>query len=320
MHRQYLVLQLLFYTVLSEWTSMIMYDVLSEDCRHNVTNKDMGDPAGDAYFNLKDVYLPLACPSCKASSRGCRTPSTFDCNNPESNGNLVVRKVSVEVLQYGTYNLCNVEDTCTYKCKTFSRHPKPGVGKQAVCGGNFQECMSAPTPGWGMSNAWDYWDYNTAVLMGSAGNTNTKNTNKTITTGNGQWFSLEAKDEGTYWRNATILKTGNAECQRVALQEQVEKNGAECFAKCSGSTNTTDPCWIRCYFDTVLGQNSNTSKTPSGGMSSKDVTNAWLKGFESDDFSQGGCPRCPETGGCPRPSIMETKDVVKSRGAPRSVV
>ena len=103
-------------------------------------------------------------------------------------------------------------------------------------------------------------------------------------------------------------------------QEQVEKNGAECFAKCSGSTNTTDPCWIRCYFDTVLGQNSNTSKTPSGGMSSKDVTNAWLKGFESDDFSQGGCPRCPETGGCPRPSIMETKDVVKSRGAPRSVV
>ena len=62
---------------------------------------------------------------------------------------------------------------------------------------------------------------------------------------------MEAKDEGTYWRNATILKTVNAECQRVA-QEQVEKNGAECFAKCSGSTNTTDPCWIRCYFDTVV--------------------------------------------------------------------
>ena len=31
------------------------YDVLQEDCRHDVKDKNLGDPAGDAYFNIKDM-------------------------------------------------------------------------------------------------------------------------------------------------------------------------------------------------------------------------------------------------------------------------
>lgn len=27
------------------WTKVTMYDVLQEDCRHNVADKDLGDPA-----------------------------------------------------------------------------------------------------------------------------------------------------------------------------------------------------------------------------------------------------------------------------------
>ena len=29
-----------------EWKTMTFYDVLQEDCRHDVANKDVGDPAG----------------------------------------------------------------------------------------------------------------------------------------------------------------------------------------------------------------------------------------------------------------------------------
>ncbi len=28
------------------WTTMTLYDVLQEDCRQNISNKDLGDPAG----------------------------------------------------------------------------------------------------------------------------------------------------------------------------------------------------------------------------------------------------------------------------------
>ena len=31
------------------WTNMTVYDVLPQDCRHTVTEKDVGNPAGDAY-------------------------------------------------------------------------------------------------------------------------------------------------------------------------------------------------------------------------------------------------------------------------------
>ena len=32
-----------------QWTTMTYYDVLQEDCRGDIANKDLGDPAGDAY-------------------------------------------------------------------------------------------------------------------------------------------------------------------------------------------------------------------------------------------------------------------------------
>jgi len=40
---------------------MALYDVLEEDCRDDLADKDLGDEAGDAFFMLKDVYvLPVA--------------------------------------------------------------------------------------------------------------------------------------------------------------------------------------------------------------------------------------------------------------------
>ena len=118
----------------AQWTKVTLYDTLEESCKNDVADKNFGDPAGDAYFQIKDMYLPFACAACKKSLRGCHaTTSTFDCDNPESAGKLVVRQVEVEVrLPFGAYNLCNTHGGCRYQCVGI---PSIGVGKERVCGG-----------------------------------------------------------------------------------------------------------------------------------------------------------------------------------------
>ena len=37
-----------------QWTTVTYYDVLQEDCRGDIANKDMGDPAGDAYCKKRE--------------------------------------------------------------------------------------------------------------------------------------------------------------------------------------------------------------------------------------------------------------------------
>lgn len=245
------------------------------------------------FFDLKDKYLPVACPACQASMGGCRGASTFDCNNVESTGDLVVRQLKVEVFgSFGNgYKLCDVwpkYPACDYEC--FSprhSHLTPGVGMEAVCGGN--NCDMAPAPTWGRRNAWDYWLYNTATLLGNAGK--------------GQWYSLATKDAGKYWRNATIVKTINQRCHSRGVDRLVTTTGKRCFEACPQPANQSSPCWVDCFFATVLGPNANSTLKPvgsqSGGMTVDDLSSAWLSGFRSDEPSAGGCPPCPPSGACP---------------------
>jgi hypothetical protein len=37
------------------WTEMTLYDVLPEDCRTSIAEKDVGDPGGDAFFNVRPL-------------------------------------------------------------------------------------------------------------------------------------------------------------------------------------------------------------------------------------------------------------------------
>lgn len=314
-----------------DWTKITVYDVLQEDCRQDTADKDFGDPAGDAYFQLKDMYLPVACPACKTSQQGCRSSSTFDCDNPESSGNLVVRHVEVEVqLPYSGYSLCNVgNSSCTYECQTLDRTTPTGVGKQAVCGGGKHashhsqsgiECIMAPAPSKYSDQKWDYWNYNTAVHMGEyvspegvpAGSS---------TSGNGTWYSLTSALKGKSWRNAKVVKAINADCQALALKKLIETRGSDCFSKCPSPTNSSSSCYVSCIYETTLGKGADSSTTLVGGMSPSDITAAWLKGFESDDTSKGGCPACPASGSCPPPSeLMEElllSDSAMARPTPR---
>jgi len=286
---------------------MTLYDVLEEDCRDDLADKDLGDEAGDAFFMLKDVYLPVACPVCEKLPHGCQTSSTFDCGNKESQGNRVVRKIEVEVEQTrGTYMLCNEEDSndeCKYECFALIRDPVPGVGDQPICAGDFHSCDMGPRPSYN-AEAWDYWDYNTAALMGFSKESRLQNAD----TGNGHWYSFTSKDEGTYWRNATIVKTINAECHWYWVEKTIHERGQDCFDSCpGGGVNTSDACYVGCFFDTFAGVGSGNSTSPTGGMNASDIVTAFVAGFESEDPSQGGCPPCPATGDCPPPTWLKSK-------------
>jgi len=124
-----------------------------------------------------------------------------------------------------------------------------------------------------------------------------------------------------HWRNAKIEKVINADCQARQLNTLVEQKGQPCFAACDQPANQSSPCWINCFFETVLGDGHNSSMAPAGGISASDLTAAWLAGFQGDDQSQGGCPACPELGGCPyTPPVGEAEGRVASpiRRAPRA--
>jgi len=295
-----------------QWRKVTVYDVLPEGCRDSISNNDVGNPHGDMYFNIKDKYLPVACAACALDGSCRHSASTFDCDNPESSGNLVVRKIEVEVngaFDDNGYELCDVwpgSSACQYTC--FSPHGRQhdGVGREAVCGGESSSCDMAPTPGsrFTGTRAWDYWNYNTAALFGN--------------TGQGEWYSLVSRDEGTMWRNATTLKKINAACQSRALDKLVQQTGQACFDACPQPTNQSSTCWVDCFFATVLGPDADTTTKPpgsqQGAMDVDQLATAWLSGFGSDDPSEGGCPPCPATGPCPDTGV----DAAPSRGrAPR---
>ena len=47
----------------SNWTKVTWYDVLQEDCRGGLGDNNVGNPAGDIYFTLKDMYVQLGPPA-----------------------------------------------------------------------------------------------------------------------------------------------------------------------------------------------------------------------------------------------------------------
>ena len=119
-------------------------------------------------------------------------------------------------------------------------------------------------------------------------------------------------DEGVFWRNARVVKAINSKCQATALDAAVAKTGAGCFDLCPQPANASSACWVDCFFETVLGKGHNSSVAPEGGMRASDVTAAWLRGFESDEPAQGGCPACPALGPCPAPPPAALVPLVES--------
>ena len=267
-----------------------LYDIVPQHCRHRVSEHDLANLEGDLYFSLKDRYLPLACPQCASKPARCFTPALFDCFNPESSGALVVRRVSLEVLRIGRYAMCDAwrrrPPSCDYTCLS---PPTGGVGAERICAAPplpvRGECVMAPRPLPILSDSeWDYWNWNLAARLGDEGGA--------------MWYSPRRAGEGSDWRNATVLKAVSERCHRRRVEAAITAAGAPCFASCPQPANRSSACWIRCFFDTVLGPDSGTRLTrrPAAAMPLDALRAAWLRGFE--DPERGGCPPCPPDGPC----------------------
>ena len=278
-----------------EWRTLTFYDVVPAHCRGRVSNMDVANVAGDMFFSTKDKYLAVACPSCLAN-KSCHGAATFDCTNPESTGQLVVRQLSVEVLAFGdAYSLCDVwphHGECEYSCFAPPGHKGPGVGRERVCaGGSWRACGMAPDPSpvVPFRHAWDYWNWNIASRFGNSGG--------------GEWYSLTAADEGLHWRNASVVKAIDQACQARAFDGLVVSRGAACFEACPQPANRSSECWVDCFFETLLGPGAATTLKPpgaqTGAMDVGHLADAWLSGLRHDDPAKGGCPPCPPDSPCP---------------------
>ena len=122
---------------------------------------------------------------------------------------------------------------------------------------------------------------------------------KVVTSTAGIWYSTTKEGYGKTWKVAAVEKRVTKECSDNAISEAVERVGfSGCFSKCgphaTGATrNISDPCWIGCFEETVLGPDAGTPGGAVAGMNLETLMDAWLAPFASSDPSKGGCPALP---------------------------
>ena len=143
----------------------------------------------------------------------------------------------------------------------------------------------------------DYWRYNVADLVGG----HWYSTPSSGLCGGPHASTVDGKKECT-WRVAEVTKKVSRSCHDAAMFAAVEEYAArtgwtsDCFSKCANPRNVSDPCWIACYYDTMLGANSSTcfggpsSSCLRGHMPINELEGAWLAPFRSSDPAKRGCP------------------------------
>lgn len=115
----------------------------------------------------------------------------------------------------------------------------------------------------------------------------------------GTWYStlLIGLNQGT-WRAVKQIKRINRRCHAESFLTTVESYGNDsCFRRCDSiggemKRNTTDPCWMECFIDSILGERPKKTDVSrrDGGMTREEITDAWSRPFDSSDVKEGGCP------------------------------
>jgi len=290
---------------------------------------DVSDLGGDIFFDLHSVVLPIEC----ADFEDDPDPtSQMDCANSEITADdLVISKLRLEVdSRFGEYGRCNV-------CGADGVDPFSGLNCApneyfCSCGGYLPGTASAcDSSEVGYENltetfkpafcTWDYyvtepwacWEFNVISLTG------------------GGWYSTPASGycddlpDGApcTWRVVQVEKIIDKACSDESIYAAVEAHDdSGCFDGCDASLptwgdvgaqddlrergnttherNTTSPCWIGCFYKTVLGANGMLPASSGGldandGMTYDDLVAAWARPFESDDPALYGCPAYTET-------------------------
>lgn len=275
--------------------NLTLYHVNPAKFPPSPTNMNTGDALGDMFFDLRSLVLPLECAA---------DPSQHDCTNAEVvSPDLVITKIIVEAdHRFTDYAKCNIcvngtdghgHNNCTdgeYICGCFnglkSVPCKPGVGMENLTQTHGNESCSSG------QEQWQCWRDAAGRKTG------------------GTWFSTldiglcgGSKAEACTWRLAQVAKRINKTCSDNTIYSAAEdydaEHGTGCFKKCptpalSLPRNTSDPCWIQCFYETALGPEAGKPGGKTEGMPLQTLLDAWNAPFESEDPHTGGCPHIPD--------------------------
>ena len=291
----------------TNWRDLVLYDVIPEACRHVNDDcfafKDYGDAAGDAYYAMRALLPPLLCDVCHEEPPGgdsfCARYNYIavgTCYSEQATpGPQVARKISVQVpadVPFGTYGACNAPEgaegdaICHYECVSEHGEPDPALGigvqrltRARMCNAEVgRNITREPAEGRHADavRALQY-DYHLCTRL------------------DGHWYSSgNSSYAGRSWRSPTLVKAIDSACQQRVLYETVQQHGGTaCWEACPrGTEDTTDPCYIRCFYENLLGRDADSSSfVEGGGMTAAEIEAAWLRGFDvCPDYPMGDAP------------------------------
>lgn len=254
---------------------------------------DTADQAGELFFDLRSVILPIECAG--PVSIWSAESWAGDCQNLELTGtNEVVSKLIVEVdARFGAYGMCN--ECGSDGVDHLSKLPCTPGAYFCSCrhGFGFAQCDAQEEAKVGSEDitttferflgcTWDQfmvrpWSCWSGAVLKKTG---------------GTWYSTFAASEGSAWRVVRVEKVVTKACSDASIYGAVEaQDSVKCFDAC-GARNTSSPCWIGCFYRTILGAEGMlpTGAAHPGGMSHDSLAEAWEAPFASSDPSRGGCP------------------------------
>jgi hypothetical protein len=280
------------------------------------------DADGDAFFLLREAILLLEC--AKGETHGFRA----DCDNPEvTDPDLVVTKLNLTYTggegPYGRCNLCSDEGvdpfshlscesgeylcTCGPYAAPFACNDQQAVGVEDISTALTDVVPPCTWAKW-MEAPWQCWQISVAEKTGGLWYSTTR----------AGWCDAPDADPSTCTWRARVLKVVNKTCTDGIIFDAVEaydaEHGSRCFRQCPspaaragapGRRNTTDPCWIYCYFETLLGRDGVLPGRPLGGMPMELVKEAFEKPFAP--ANDGGCPDVAHRGSGEEMALAQRK-------------
>jgi hypothetical protein len=272
-------------------------------------NMNTADLRGDAFFLLRQQILPLEC--AKGEERGFRP----DCDNAEvTDPDLVITKLNLTYVggegPYGRCNLCSAQGvdpfsrlpcepgeylcTCGSYAEPYACNAQRAVGVENISNALAKLVPPCTWAQW-MDGPWTCWQISVATKTGGLWYSTTR----------AGWCDTPGADPSTCTWRAREIKAVNKTCADGIIFDAVEAydatHGSGCFDRCprirvpgAARRNTTDACWIYCYFETMLGRDGVLPGRPLGGMPMALVEAAFEKPFAP--VGEGGCPAATRQG------------------------
>eukprot|EP00425_Heterocapsa_triquetra_P028155 CAMPEP_0195118686 /NCGR_PEP_ID=MMETSP0448-20130528/117615_1 /TAXON_ID=66468 /ORGANISM="Heterocapsa triquestra, Strain CCMP 448" /LENGTH=397 /DNA_ID=CAMNT_0040155965 /DNA_START=116 /DNA_END=1309 /DNA_ORIENTATION=- len=110
----------------------------------------------------------------------------------------------------------------------------------------------------------------------------------------GAWYSApsgghckegQVMGKDCWWRLVSTGRTVNSSCVDARMSESIVKRNQSCFDSCEDASDQSSDCWIKCFFDIIVGNNGHP------GVTRPEVLEPFERAFLP--MADGGCPDVP---------------------------